>query len=243
MDFGRKQVSGYNKQVFVTNTQVTNIIRYELIQSTKEPDVEAEYTIKFTTNNEIPYTGALLVRTPLQVSIVRDKYRCFVTTNSKRRDVCAFEGNSIIKIADAFANQPRSYTDTVEVTFVAQNPASNQETKLTLELFIYDQNDYKYKIDQITSGLNPLFFCNFPCATCEMNNPNHCLSCPPANYQPQYLQPNKNGTATCKNACEAGFTYNPRQTTKLCVPCDVSCKTCRVGGGPTDAEICLSCSD
>jgi len=125
MDFGRKQVSGYNKQVFVTNTQVTNIIRYELIQSTKEPDVEAEYTIKFTTNNEIPYTGALLVRTPLQVSIVRDKYRCLVTTNSKRRDVCAFEGNSIIKIAEAFANQPRSYTGTVEVTFVAQNPASN----------------------------------------------------------------------------------------------------------------------
>lgn len=88
-------------------------------QSTKEPDVQADYTIKFVTNNDIPYTGAIIVKAPSEVSIVRDKYRCFVITNSRRNNVCEFENNSVIKITDAFDNQPRAYSGTVEVTFVA----------------------------------------------------------------------------------------------------------------------------
>jgi hypothetical protein len=73
-----------------------------LIQSTKEPDVEARYTIRFDTNNDIPFASSILVRTPLAVSTVRDKSRCFVLTNSKRNDVCKFDDNNIIKITDAF---------------------------------------------------------------------------------------------------------------------------------------------
>jgi len=34
------------------------------IQETKEPDVQALYTIKFTTNNPLPYQTSMIVKMP-----------------------------------------------------------------------------------------------------------------------------------------------------------------------------------
>ena len=79
---------------------------------------------------------------------------------------------------------PRVYSGTVEVNFVAVNPASNSEVGLTLEMIIYDSSMFEYKIDIITKGLNPLFFCSYPCLTCDIARPGVCLTCPVGKYEP-----------------------------------------------------------
>jgi hypothetical protein len=61
--------------------------------------------------------------------------------------MCSFQGNNVIKIPNAFNNQPSSYTGTVVVNFVAQNPSSNVNTNITLQLTIYDNNDFAYPVD------------------------------------------------------------------------------------------------
>lgn len=183
-DNGNYNIAEYDTDVTVENKFISNILIYELIQSTKEPDVEAVYTIKFETNNDIIYSASIMVRTPSAVSIVRDKSRCFVITNSKRNDGCKFDDNNVIKITDAFSNQPRNYSGTVEVSFIAQNPASNQETGISLSMIIYDDSRFEYQIDQITSGLNPLFVCEYPCATCDITRANSCVTCPVGKYEP-----------------------------------------------------------
>lgn len=84
---------------------------------------------------------------PSEVSVVRDKYRCFVLTSSKRGNVCKFEDNNIIKITNAFGDQPSTYGGTVEITFTALNPSSNADTAITLQMTLYDDSMFQYKID------------------------------------------------------------------------------------------------
>lgn len=173
----------------------------------------------------------MTVLMPMEVALVRDSYSCFVLTNTRQNMVCSFQGNNILKIQNAFNNQPTYYTGTVVVTFVAQNPSSNANTNITLQLTVYDKNDFAYPIDQILSGLNPTFVCNFPCLTCSAVNPSSCVTCPTGINKPIYLQILPNNTSTCQTACNPGFTYNSLSASNVCIPCDPSCATCRVGGG------------
>lgn len=84
---------------------------------------------------------------PSEVPLVRDGYSCYVLTNTRQNMMCSFQGNNVLKISNAFNNQPSSYTGTVVVNFVAQNPSSNVNTNISLQLTVYDKNDFAYPID------------------------------------------------------------------------------------------------
>ena len=118
-DVSNQGIATYNGIVSVTNKIVSNIQTFQLSQDTKEPDVQAIYTITFSTNNPIPYSAGITVLMPMEVALVRDSYSCFVLTNTRQNMVCSFQSNNIIKIQNAFNNQPSYYTGTVVVSFVA----------------------------------------------------------------------------------------------------------------------------
>lgn len=84
-------------------------------------------------------------------------------TSSMRQNVCTFEDQTTIKIANAFSDQFVNYSGPVEIHFSAVNPSDNSDTSLSLSMTIYDDKSFTYKVDEIAKGLNPSFMCTYPC--------------------------------------------------------------------------------
>ena len=90
--------------------------------------------------------------------------------------------------------------------------------------------------------LRPTFLCAYPCKTCEVADPNMCLSCWDGFDNPQYLMFYPNLTQTCRPTCELGYTSNGHPD-KNCEKCDESCRTCRDNGEVGDKSKCIDCAD
>jgi hypothetical protein len=101
-----------------------------------------------------------------------------------------------------------------------------------------------YIIDEIQDGLYTTFECGYPCATCDVNDPSICTSCPVGSSNPSFLQRDqRTGRATCVTRCDEGYTYDRIGRERECFPCDISCKTCRRGGDLEDRNFCITCAD
>ena len=128
-----------------------------------------------------------------------------------------------------------SYTGDIYVTFKVQNPDSNKDEGVFLEVELYYSEAMKYKISQIKEAyLMPSFECKYPCETCSPFDPFDCLTCPQGRNKLEFLQVDVDtGKRTCVSQCDPGFTYDFRAE-KTCFPCDSSCETCRSGGNIDD---------
>ena len=137
-------------------------------QSDTTPGESATYTIRFSIDAGLPASTAMRVETPSTVDIVRSSTKCYVNLTRKRSNVCDFVGNEIIEITGAFTYLGgRNYTDTVEIVFQAENPSNTNNDNLSLNLEVYLDNRFMYKIAEIEEGLAPSFQCEWPCLTCS----------------------------------------------------------------------------
>ena len=119
------------------------------------------------------------------------------------------------------------YYGDVKIVFKAINPRSNFYQGVQFNLEISLDNTYKYTIASLEGGLAPSFECNYPCLSCSINDPNDCESCSEGANEKDFLQPDRiTGKRTCKTQCDIGYTFD-RTVSKQCLPCDVSCETCR----------------
>ena len=84
----------------------------------------------------------------------------------------------MIEITGAFTYLGRSnYSDTVEIVFSAENPSNTNIDDLSINLEVYLDNSFMYKIAEIEEGLAPSFDCEWPCKTCSLSDPSDCQSC------------------------------------------------------------------
>ena len=185
------------------------------------------------------------VETPSSVDVVRSNHNCYVNLNRKRSNVCDFVGREIIEITGAFTQigYRGNYTDTVEIVFLAENPSRTNNDELSLNLEVYLDHRFLYKIAEIEDGLTPTFECEWPCKTCSPADSLDCQSCFEGRTEREFLQEDREtGTNTCVGQCNNGYTFDKYATHKVCFPCDESCAMCRNGGDVDDRIFCTSCA-
>lgn len=124
---------------------------------------------------------------------------------------------------------------------MARNPPSNFYKGVELVLEISLDERFMYPISSIEGGLKASFECNYPCISCNPNDPDDCESCAEGPGTKDFLQEDKfTGRKTCKTLCDLGYTWDS-SVSRTCFPCDPSCNTCRMGGAIGDSLMCTSC--
>ena len=90
------------------------------------------------------------------------------------------------------------YFGAITIVFKAVNPPSNFFKGIEIQVEISLDESFKWPIASIDGGLKPSFECNYPCISCNPNDPSDCESCPEGARERQFLQENKfTGKKTC----------------------------------------------
>ena len=101
------------------------------------------------------------------------------------------------------------YYGYVTIVFVAKNPPSNFYKGVELVLEISLDETFKYPIASIEGGLTASFECNYPCISCNPNNPDDCESCAEGKGTKDFLQEDPiTKMKTCKTLCDKGYTFD-----------------------------------
>jgi hypothetical protein len=107
--------------------------------------------------------------------------------------VCSFGEDTMIKVTNAFleaASETHTgqleYSGMVEIRFKAKNPYDNRQSQ-SFTLATFETSSMAYVIDEIQDGLFTTFECGYPCATCDVNDPSICTSCPLGSSNPSFL--------------------------------------------------------
>ena len=108
------------------------------------------------------------------------RFDCYMVTNKKVYGVCVQQENDIVDLRGGLAHMgANSYTGDIYVTFKVQNPDSNKDEGVFLEVELYYSEAMQYKISQIKGAyLMPSFECKYPCETCSPFDAFDCQTCP-----------------------------------------------------------------
>ena len=152
----------------------------EFKQSNLDAGQEAFYLIKLQPGSRLPHTAAFKITAPREIEIVRADYDdCFVETQRVVKGQCNYEGSDTLKIDQGLAYfRGGYYYGEVKIVFKAINAQSNFFQGVEFQLEISLDNTFKYPIAAIDGGLAPSFECNYPCISCNPNDPDDCESCP-----------------------------------------------------------------
>ena len=187
-------------KLFVKTNVKSRFADFSLSQSNLMPGMEAFYTIQLQTDTRLPSTAAFKIQTPTQIEIVRaDKDDCYLDTNKIVKNRCYYQGSDTLEIRKAMRHfGTADYYGQVRIVFKAINPPSNFYEGLSLIVDISLDETFKYPIGTVNGGLVTSFECNYPCISCNPNNPNDCESCSEGDGK-DYLQEDViTGTKTCK---------------------------------------------
>jgi len=179
--------------------------------------------------------GAFLITYPSVVTPASSLTTCTVTYGGVVTTMTLCSVNtaaSTITVAGGFTT---AVTKGSSIS-IAIGPITNPETQsgaTSFKIMSYTENALTYEVDQVTSGLVPLFDCNYPCYTCESTNSSGCTSCqtymPITTVPDQYLYPSG---YECLSACPNGTFLN---SSEICENCAVQCLTC------SSLTVCITC--
>jgi hypothetical protein len=105
-----------------------------------------------------------------------------------------------------------------------RNPVENIVTE---SFKIETETSDGWKLDTIASNVTVNFYCKYPCASCNIDEPDVCLSCYSSADERFFFD------AKCYDICPAGFVNT---TTNNCTACEAPCATC-----VDTIDYCLSC--
>jgi hypothetical protein len=171
------------------------ITQKKITQNHMRPNEDSIYTIEFWTNNPLPSTAAITINAPPSVMVRSDRFACYVMINGEKIEdtVCSFGEDTMIKVTNAFLSAAsethtgqREYSGRVEIRFKAKNPYDNRFSQ-SFTLATFETSSMAYVIDEIQDGLYTTFECGYPCATCDVNDPSICTSCPLGSSNPSFL--------------------------------------------------------
>jgi hypothetical protein len=127
--------------------------------------------------------------------------KCYVLVGSRKKKSCRYRGTDVILLEKAFSQHSyNGYYGEIEVVFDAYNPRTNKDLGLSIKVELYLDNSFLYKMAEIQGGVEPVFDCNFPCASCSPFDMSDCESCSTGQFERyKYLQKDREtGIKTCK---------------------------------------------
>lgn len=173
------QLAQINSTDTVTDTTPATVTTESIAQANETLQASTTYTLTYSTMNPMVSGGAFLITYPSVVTPASSLTTCTVTYNSVVTTMTLCSVNtaaSTITVAGGFTTAVAKGGS----ISIAIGPITNPQTQngaTTFKIMSYTEDALTYEVDQVTSGLVPLFDCNYPCYTCESTNSSGCTSC------------------------------------------------------------------
>lgn len=107
-----------------------------------------------------------------------------------------------------------------------KNPTENIITSsFKIETFTPDG----WVLDEVTTNVTVNFYCAYPCASCNLDDPEQCYSCYAAAYESFFYE------FKCYGECPEGLVETE---TNNCTACEAPCATCE--NSPTECTSCVA---
>jgi hypothetical protein len=220
-------IEKYVQPLVITMT-TPNTLKETFVKATvTQINSVSDYIVQLMPYNIIPKGGFIIVEYPVEYSVIDGS--CLASIGFPGTITCSHNASlKEIKVEGAFEGGDYS-PSLLQFTIKGLKNTMPEGLTTTSTFKIYTKTTENYSIDNKLDGLNIIFTCQFPCATCQADQTT-CLSCI-KNGSYQFL---RNGT--CLARCPDGFTN--LQGSFDCNPCNTSCTTCAQG----NPNHCLTCN-